>query len=168
MFSFAGSPTNGRNEVQRVTGGGTISGGTFDLTLVSGTYTLIPWNVTAAQLQAIIADSGIGVTGGPIATTPFTFTFSGPIWGGRDLAEVTASATNLTGAGHSLTPSTVTVGVLGTFRGAPKGKTLQNTTGGALYVNTGTSGTPIWDLAPTTSKWVLSDRGSTVHEFEAL
>jgi hypothetical protein len=162
------APTDGVNEVQRLTGGGTISGGTFDLTLDGpAALTLIPWNVTAAQLQALVDSTpvpNIVVTGGPIATTPFTFTFQAE-YGGLNRTQLTASATNLTGAGHALTPSTVTGGVKGSYRGAPKGTPLTDTTNGDIYVNSGSSQTPAWTAAPTATSWTLVDcYGTTVIE----
>lgn len=151
QHSYAGTPTDGVNEVQRVTGGGVISGGTWDLDLSPAggpALTLIPWNVTAAQLQSLVDPDGslaITVGGGPIASTPMTFMFTGAL-GGLNLSELTCSATNLTGAGHSLTPDTAVAGVQGTFRGAPAGDTLEDTVNGVLYVNTGSAATPEWTV----------------------
>ncbi|MGV0984975.1 MAG: hypothetical protein ACOYB2_10500 [Limnohabitans sp.] len=148
MLQHAGAPTNGASEVQRVTGGGVISGGTWDLDLSPAggkALTLIPWNVTAAALQALVDDDRIVVSGGPIATTPFTFTFGGSL-GGLNLTQLTASAANLTGAGHALTPSTVSGGTQGTFRGAANGSYLEDTTNGVIYLNTGTTWVPDWTV----------------------
>lgn len=117
------------NEVQTLTESGTISGGTFDLTVLGVDFTDIAYNVTDAQLQVIIreglaesddadvreyADS-LTITGGPIGTTPFTFTFVGPEGGNVDT--ITADATGLTGSTPGITVATPTPGVAGATDG---------------------------------------------------
>jgi hypothetical protein len=149
LLQKAGAPTDGVSEVQRVTGGGVISGGTWDLDLSpcgGPALTAIPWNVTAVALQALVDPTealSITVSGGPIATTPFTFTF-GKALGGLNLTQLTCSATNLTGAAHALTASTQTGGVQGTFRGVDPGTRMEDTTGAVIYENTGTAYVPVW------------------------
>lgn len=131
VFQDAGS---GADEVQTLTGGGTISGGTFDLTFFAGTggevsITGIAFDVTAAALQtavrAAVADSAdldyagladdIAITGGPIASTPFTITYNGSY--GIDVPQVVADDSALTGAGASITEATTTPGVAGAIDG---------------------------------------------------
>jgi len=161
MLSLSAAPTDGINEIQRVTKGGVIDGGTWDLDLSPAggpALTLIPWNVTAAQLQALVDPTlalAITVSGGPIASAAFNFTFSKNL-GGRNLSELTASATNLTGAGHALTVSTPTSGLTGSFRGAQPGCILQDTTNGILYKNKGTHSTPKWEVPAAEPVWVLT------------
>lgn len=120
----------GTDEVQTLTKAGTVSGGTFDLTVLGVAMTLIAYDVTAAALQtavraAIAASSAsaaykaigdsLTVTGGPIASTPFTFTFNGEL--GADVPVMVADATNLTGAGAGITVATSTPGVAGATDG---------------------------------------------------
>lgn len=125
----------GTDEVQLLTGGGTISGGTFTLTVMGSVTTAIAWNANAATVQAairaavaadvastpdelLIAD-GLTVTGGPIATTPFTITYDGEL--GADVAQVTANVGSLTGAAPTITPSTSVPGVAGATDGRGDG-----------------------------------------------
>lgn len=153
LLQYAGTPTDGVSEVQRVTGGGVISGGTWDLDLApcgGPTLTDIPWDVTAAALQVLVDPDlslSIKVTGGPVATTPFTFTF-GKALAGLNLTQLTASAANLTGAAHALAPSTPTGGVQATYRGAAPGDLLEDTQHGVIYRNTGSSTVPVWTVRP--------------------
>lgn len=120
----------GTDEVQTLTQGGTITGGTFDLTVLGVTIADIAYNVTAAALQtairAAVADSGasaayksiaqgLTVTGGPVTSTPFTVTFNGVT--GTDVPEMTVDVTNLTGVSANITPATVTPGVAGATDG---------------------------------------------------
>ena len=131
VFQAAGS---GAVEVQTITGSGTISGGTFDATFLSGTgdeFTLtdIAFDVTAGDFQALVraelagaADpdyrafsDSLTITGGPVASTPFTITYGDS--GGVDVPQVVSDDTNLTGAGATLTDATTTPGVPGATDG---------------------------------------------------
>lgn len=47
-------PTNGVDEIQLLTGGGTISGGTFTITFGADTTDPIDWEATAAEVQAAL------------------------------------------------------------------------------------------------------------------
>lgn len=121
----------GVDEIQTLTGGGTISGGTFTITLLDSTTAPIAWDATAAAVQTAIrtavaaslvatdAEKAIGrgltVTGGPIATVPFVITYNGDI--GLDVAQATVDVTALTGAGHAITPTTGTPGSPGATDG---------------------------------------------------
>jgi hypothetical protein len=99
----------------------------------------IAYDVTAAALQtalrAAIAASdasdaykaigdSLAVTGGPIASTPFTLTFNGEL--GADVPVTVADVTNLTGAGAGITVATSTAGVEGATDGR---QTLANIVG---------------------------------------
>jgi hypothetical protein len=130
----------GTDEIQVLTGGGTISGGTFAVTVMGSTTAAIAWNADAATLQAalrlaVASDStrtaaekaiadGLTVAGGPIASVPFTVTFNAET--SADIAQMTVDVTNLTGAGHAITPSTSTPGVAGATDGR---ETLANIVG---------------------------------------
>jgi len=121
----------GTDEVQTLTGGGTISGGSFTITLLDSTTAAIAWDATAAQVQtairaAVAADTdataaekaiadSLTVTGGPIASAPFVITYNGEM--GADVAQATVDVTLLTGAGHAITPTTGTPGVAGATDG---------------------------------------------------
>ena len=161
MLSLAGPPTDGEDEVQLVTGTGTISGGTWDLDLTAcggPDLTDIPWDITAAGLQALVDPTlslVITVAGGPIASDPFSFTFSKYL-GGTDLTQLTSSDTNLTGAGATLTDSTDNDGVVGTFKGAQSGCLLADTVNGILYRNSGSRATPAWVTPDAEPAWVLT------------
>jgi hypothetical protein len=149
-LSLAGSPTSGVSEVQRLTKAGTVSGGTFDLTYGGQTAT-IPWNATAVQAQAlIVALSSIGagnltVSGGPFPGTALDLHFVGTL-AGLNVSAVTVDTTNLTGAGAGVTVSTPTSGVQASYRGANAGCLLMDTSGGVIYINTGTNYVPTWTV----------------------
>ena len=66
------------DEIQVVTPSGTITGGTFRLTLLTLQTADIAWDATAAAiktaLNTAIPDNTITVTGGPLPTAPITLT----------------------------------------------------------------------------------------------
>ena len=117
-WSGGSVPTGGTNEVQTLTGGGTISGGTFTITFGGQTTSAIAWDAVAATVQAAlealstISTGNISVTGGPIASAPFSLTFQNAL-GYQNVAQITASAASLTGSTPTLTPATSTPGVTG-------------------------------------------------------
>ena len=98
------------DEVQTVTPTGTISGGTFTLTLMGVTTAAIQWNANAAAIKAAIdtaiPGNGVTVGGGPVNTTAFTLTYVGH--GDVPLASVQSS---LTGTTPTLTPTVTTPGI---------------------------------------------------------
>lgn len=123
--------TAGTDEIQVLTGGGTISGGSFTATIMGSTTAAIAWNAIAATVQAAlrlavssdpastdeekaIAD-GLTVTGGPIASTPFTITYNGET--AADVPQITVNTSLLTGTAPTITPSTSTAGVAGATDG---------------------------------------------------
>lgn len=114
----AGQPMGGITpEVQTVTKTGTVSSGTFTITIVEigATTAAIQYNDNAATIQAAInAISGvlpgeIVVGGGPVSTTPATFTYTGPYFAGKNVAQLTVDSTLLVGGG-SYTVTTTTPG----------------------------------------------------------
>lgn len=155
-FSMAGTPTQGVNEVQRLTPGGTISGGTFTITFEGQTTAAIAWNATAAVVQAALealSNVNVGdvtVTGGPVNSAALDITYLQGL-GGYNRTQVTVTS-SLTGAAPTLTPSTVTGGVEGSFRGCNIGDWLVDTTGQDVYRNTGTRETPAWTIPATTGR----------------
>ena len=121
---------DGVNEVQTITATGTVSGGTYDLTITGAglspgvVLTAIPWNYTAAQVQALVNQAirygGTGfrlgdviVGGGPLPATPMTITFQGT----QSCKDADASVLEdaaLTGSTPAYSVSTTTAGSVGT------------------------------------------------------
>jgi len=161
MLSLAGAPTDGVDEVQRLTPTGTISGGDFTITFEGQETDAIAFNATAAAIQAAlealsnVAVGEVEVTGGPMNTTAVDITFTGNK-AGTDRTQVTVDDGNLTGSTPVITPSTVTGGVVGSYRGAQPGAILQDTTNGILYRNVGTRATPTWEVPTAEPSWVLT------------
>jgi hypothetical protein len=120
-LTFDQDPTNALvhagavNEIQRITGGGTIEGGTWDTAGGPwGSLTSIPWDVDAVALQVLIdllleQIGDVLVSGGPLASTPFEFEYAGS-YASEDIPELIVDAANLTGTNPTLTPSTVQEG----------------------------------------------------------
>ncbi len=105
----------GTAEVTTLTGTGTIGGGTFTITYSAQTTAALPYNATAAQVQAAlealsnVAPGDVLVTGGPLpAGGVFTLTWGGSLLG--NLSAPTADATNLTGTTPGITVATATGG----------------------------------------------------------
>jgi hypothetical protein len=124
-------PYAGRTaEAQTVTITGTPTGGTFTLTYEGATTGGIAYNATATAVrQALEALPGLSpgdvtVTGGPGPGTPYVVTFNG---GGGDVAQMTASATSLTGG------TSPAVGVSTTTAGASTGSGGTQTPAGHLF-----------------------------------
>lgn len=105
------------NEVQSITINGTVSGGTFTITVteIGETTAAIDYDATASEIQtALDALSGlepgdIVVTGGPIPSAPAVLTYNGPVFAGKGVAEITVNSGSLTGGG-TYDPSTTTPG----------------------------------------------------------
>lgn len=147
-LTLEGAPTNGVDEVQQITPGGTISGGTWQITYDGQQTAALAHNAAASAVQAAldalsnVEPGDIVVSGGPLTVGFFALTFKKNL-GGLDVPQVTV-ASSLTGTGPTATPSTTTAGVHGTYRGAGAGVRLQDETNGILYANTGSSETPVW------------------------
>lgn len=115
------------NEVQSIAVyGGTVDGGTFTLqfNLAGGvTFTTagIAHNANAATVQTAIdtaspvgiGDGHIVVAGGPLTTTPMTFTFSGASVAGANHGAIVVDGTSLTGGGSAGAVSQTTAGQAG-------------------------------------------------------
>jgi len=154
LLTVAGAPAAGTDEIQTLTGTGTISGGTFRL-FYEGCYTAdIAYNAaaatvaTAVNLLPTIGSGGVAGGGGALPGTPVTLTFSGANHAKRPRSLFVVKSA-LTGAGATLTPTQSTPGVLATGIGAPKGALLSDTTNGILYINTGTAAAPTWTKVGT-------------------
>lgn len=121
---------DGVNEIQTITASGTVSGGTYDLTIIPSVgmtgivVTAIPWNATAAEVQRLIdarirrRGSGfflgdIVVAGGPLPTTPMTITYQGTLCS-RNIDAAVVEDAALTGSTPVYALTTSTAGVLGT------------------------------------------------------
>jgi len=152
LLTGTASPTNGVDEVQRITPGGTISGGTWRITFETVQTAAIAWNATAADTRAAlealsnVEPGDVVVTGGPLASGAFDVTFTRKL-GGIDRTQISLQS-SLTGAAPTITPSTPTAGVRGTYRGAQGGALFVDTTAGRLYENSGTASTPVWTEPP--------------------
>lgn len=109
----------GTNEVQTVTITGAPTGGNFTLTFNGQTTANIPWNATAAQVQAALEalsniDPGdVAVTGGPGPGTPYVVTFAEQgAYSGTNVAQMTAAHTFTGGTTPNLSVSTTTGGAV--------------------------------------------------------
>lgn len=108
---FAGTTS----EVQTVTVTGTPDGGTYTLTYSGQTTAAIPYNATAVQvrtaLEALsnINPGDVATGGGAHPGTAITVTFGGQFTG-TNVAQMTASATNLTGGTTPAVTVTTTTG----------------------------------------------------------
>lgn len=99
--------------VYTVTLAGTVTGGSFTLTYSAQTTAAIPWNATAADVQAAlvalnnIRPGDVICLGGPLPTAPVTITFVGNL--GNQAITATGTFTSLTPApGASAITSTQT------------------------------------------------------------
>lgn len=109
-------PGNGTatNEVQTLTGTGTISGGTYQLLWNGVLSAALAWNAIVsliqAQMDALVGAGNCVVGGGPLPGTPVTLTFSGAALAGRRLPLITVVSA-LTGTNPVLTPTRSTPGI---------------------------------------------------------
>jgi hypothetical protein len=142
-------PTNGTNEVQRLTLTGAPTGGTFKLRFGSSqTAGTLPHNASAAAIQTAlralptIGASGVTCSGGALGSAPVDVTFGGML-GRKDVPPIQVVAASFVGGtSPALTQSTVTPGVEGTQRSAAAGQILLY--GTEVYFNHGTPYAPDW------------------------
>lgn len=145
-----GVPVNGVSEIQSLTG--TATGG--QIALVFGVFrsALLPYNASAAQIQAaLVALPAIGnnaaglpnvvCAGGALGTAPVTVTFQNDLSG---YAVPALTVDNTLATGGTVTPAVTTAAVVGSYRGAPVGCLLCDTVNGELYINKGTREQPTW------------------------
>jgi hypothetical protein len=120
VLGFVTTGAAARNEVQTLTKGGTVSGGTYTITFGSkGTTAAIAYNATAtgatsiqSAIDLILGAGNTVVAGGPVNSTPVTITFQNDA-GLRDIPLVTVDGTLLTGSTPSITPTESTKGYPG-------------------------------------------------------
>lgn len=156
-FLNAGAPSAGTSEVQTLTIGGTPDGGTFKLAFDGFTTAAISWSATNNTLRdnvdaALEALANIGTGGVTTAVGTMTagigtltITFAGNL---AKLAvnTITVADNSLTGTTPTLAVAETTPGVTADFRGCSIGATVQDTTNGKLYINTGTALAPTWTV----------------------
>jgi hypothetical protein len=155
VFNTTTAPVNGTNEVQTITFGGTITGGTYILRFNNSSTGPIPWSSTnstlVSNMQAALnalpsVGSGttvvaVGAMTAGIGTA--TVTFSGAKLAKLDVAQMTVTNA-LTGAGATVAVSTTTPGVTADGRLCAKGTLCVAQDSGHIYVNTGTSPNVTW------------------------
>jgi hypothetical protein len=106
----------GTNSVQTLTLTGAPTGGTFTITYAAQTTAALPYNATAAQVEAALEalsniDEGeVDVTGGPLNSAPILVQFFGKLVGTTTLFTVTPSFTG--GTSPTLTPTISTTGTV--------------------------------------------------------
>ena len=155
-YYVAGAPVSGTNCVQTATFGGTITGGTFSLTLeglTTGAITHTGAAMTgAAMATAMNAALDAKFGAGQIVASAGTFaagagtmllTFSGSNAAKRAWSAMTASSA-LTGTAPTIAVAITTPGVEATGRNAPKGALVVDVTNAFMYQNSGTVGNPTW------------------------
>lgn len=157
----AGAPTAGTSEVQTITFGGTPTGGTFKLAYKGQITASISWSATDATLvsnidTALEALSTIGTGNVTTATGTLssgiggaTVTFAGTL-AKKAVPLITVDTNSLTGTVPTLAVTETTPGVDASYRSAPKGSLLADTSNGKLYIATGTN-PAVWAVVGTQS-----------------
>ena len=155
-YQIAGAPSNGINEVQTLTIGGTPTGGTFKLAYDGQVTAAITWSATNNTLLANIqtalrALENIGASDVTVTNSTLSSGIGNClITFGGNLAKLAVNAisvylNSLTGTVPTLAIAETVVGVTATARGAAPGAELTDTTNGNLYRNDGTALEPIWN-----------------------
>ena len=159
-LAVAGAPVNGTDEVQTLTIGGTPTSGTFKLAFEGFVTAAITWSATdntlisnintALRALASLGASEITATAGTVSSGIGTvlLTFGGNR-GKQSVGLITVDTNSLSGTNPTLAIAETTAGVDATYRGAPKGQLLLDTTNGVYYVNAGTATAPSWVQLPT-------------------
>lgn len=159
-YTTAGAPTAATSEVQTLTIGGTPTGGTFILSYDGYNTAPITWSATNATLIANIdaalealpniGTGGVTTAAGTVTAGigTITLTFAGNV-AGLAVNTITVLSNSMTGTAPTVAVAETTPGVTTSARGAPIGATLQDTTNGKLYVNTGTALVPVWTVVGT-------------------
>lgn len=120
--SYGATKSNGTNEVQTATKSGTISGGTFTLSVGGSTTPALAHDASTATVKAAVealpavGTSNVNVTGSPLSSGNMIFTFTG------DLAATPVALLTLTSSltgGGSVSLTRTTVGVYGYIQSAP-------------------------------------------------
>lgn len=159
LFQVAGAPTQGTDEVQTLTIGGSPTTGTFKLAFDGYTTTAITWSATNntlrdnvdAALEALpsIGTGGVTTAVGTMTSGvgTLTITFAGNL-ANMVVPTITVANNSLDGSGTVAVAET-TPGVAATARGAKKGALLVDTTNAKLYINTNTALDPTWTVVGT-------------------
>ena len=159
-LAVAGAPVNGTDEVQTLTIGGTPTSGTFKLKFEGFITSAITWSATdntlisnintALRALASLGASEITAAAGSLSSGigTITLTFGGNR-GKQSVGLITVESNSLAGTSPTLAIAETTPGVDATYRGAPKGQPLLDTTNGVMYVNAGTALAPSWVKVPT-------------------
>lgn len=155
-IEFNGEPTNGVNEVQLLTIGGTPTGGTFKVKLEGLPSSAITWSSTNNTLltniqTALNAHDSLG-TNGCVASALSLTSGIGTIlltFGGNRAKQAIGSLmsialNSLTGTAPTLAVTLVTAGVDATARLSAPGVRLINVSTGRSYFNNGTALQPDW------------------------
>ncbi len=157
VFNTATAPTNGVNETQVLTFSGTVTGGTFILTVNNRNTGPIPWSSTNATLVSNIDSSlkalstigsdgvytAVGSMTSGIGTITVTFTGKNAK---LDVAQMTRTS-SLTGSGAALVMSTLTNGVTADGRNSNAGTIDIAQDTGSTYINKGAPYSPSWVLS---------------------
>ena len=158
-YEVAGAPTQGTNEVQTLTIGGTPTTGTFKLKFDGHTTAPITWSSTNNTLRdnvdaALEALPNVGTGGVTVAVGTMTagvgtltITFAGNLVN-LAVPTITVANNSLDGSG-TVEVAETTPGVTATMRGAVKGALLIDTTNAKLYINTNTALDPTWTVVGT-------------------
>lgn len=156
VYSSAGAPGAGTNEVQTITIGGTPAGGTFKLGFNGWTTPAITWsNVNATLLAAIdaaleglpsIGTGGVATAAGTLTAGigTITVTFNGGNVQRRAVPTITVVDNSMTGTAPTIAVAETTPGVNADGYGAPQGATLIRMDTGARHQNLGTPAAPNW------------------------
>lgn len=118
-FNVVAACTGATGEVQSIAITGTPTGGSFNLTFRGETTAAIPYNATAAQvdaaLEALSTIGSVTTSGGPLPGTAVSVTFVNPT---GDVQQLTASSSLTGGTTPAVNITTTTPGVNGTATGA--------------------------------------------------
>lgn len=156
VYSSAGAPGAGTNEVQTLTIGGTPTGGSFKLSFKGWVTAAINWSATNATLLAaidaalealpVIGTGGVATAAGTLTAGigTVTITFNGAGVQKRAQPNIAVAANNLTGTSPTLAVAETTPGVDAAGLGAPAGASLIRADTGARYQNLGTPQAPNW------------------------
>ena len=154
-YHCIGAPSNGVDEVQTLTIGGTPTGGTFKLGFGGEVTADITWSATNNTLVANIdaalealsniganeVTTAVGTMTAGIGT--ITITFAGNL-GKLNVPTITVEDNSLTGTLPTAAMAVTTPGVTATARGAALGETVMDTASGKTYINNGSTTAPRW------------------------
>lgn len=168
----ATAPSNGTNELQTLTFGATITGGTFKLKFDQKTTAAITWSSTngtlvsnidtAMEALATVGTGGVTTTAGTIssgANGTVTITFTGNR-AKQNVPAITVADNSMTGAAHTLTVGQTTAGVEADGRILAKGTLCVADDTGYIYQNTGTPPLPTWTLLPSRTLATITGDGA--------